>query len=71
MARWLQVLGFMVMGFLFLGCLWPIILTQAPSWWCTHCSAKMDSSEKDSGKWQDTWHLLLAFPELFQLVVAY
>ena len=35
------------------GCLWPIILTQSPSWWLMHCSAKMDASEKDSGRWSD------------------
>ena len=33
-----------------------------------HHSAKMDDREKDSGKWSDTWCLLLTFPELFQLV---
>ena len=36
-----------------------------------HCSAKIDASEKDSGKWTDTWCLLSTFPELFRLVVAY
>ena len=35
----------MVMG-LVSGCLWPIILTQSPSWWDTHCSAKMVASEE-------------------------
>ena len=25
-------------------------LTRSPSWWCTHCSAKIDASEKDSGR---------------------
>ena len=54
-----------------LGCLWPIILTQSPSWWHTHCPAKMEASDKDSGKWSDMWCLLLTCPELFQLVVAY
>ena len=34
----------------------------------TNHSAKMDAREKDSGKWSDTWCLLLTFPELFQLV---
>ena len=34
----------------FLGCLWPVVLTQSPSWWSIHCSAKMDTSEKDSGR---------------------
>ena len=37
----------------FPGCLWPIILTQGTSWWDTHCSPKMDASEKDSGRWKD------------------
>ena len=69
-ATQLAVLGFMVMG-LASGCLWPIILTQSPSWWHTHCSAKMDVREKDSGSWLDTWCHLLTFPDLFQLVVAY
>ena len=32
--------------------------------------AKMDARE-DSGRWSDMWCLLLTFPELFQLVVAY
>ena len=56
---------------LFLGCFWPIILIQSLSWWHTHRSAKMDASERDSGKWIHTRCLLLTFPELFQLVVAY
>ena len=51
----------------FPGCLWPIILTQGPSLWCTRCSAKMDASKKDSGR----WCLLLTFPKLFWLVVTY
>ena len=41
--------GFMVMGY-FSSCLWPIIFTKGPSWWCAHHSTKKDSSEKDSGK---------------------
>ena len=32
-ALWLVVSGFMVMGSV-PGCLWPVILTQGPSWWC-------------------------------------
>ena len=31
----------------------------------------MDAREKDSRRWSDMWYLLLTFPELFQLVVAY
>ena len=41
---------------------------KSPSWWHAHCSAKMDASNKDSGKWSDMWCLLLTFPELFRLV---
>ena len=66
-AAWLAVSGFMVMG-LVSGGLWPIILIQSLSWWR---SAKMDASERDSGKWTDTRCLLLIFPELFRLVVVY
>ena len=46
-----------------------IVLTQGPSWRCTHCSAKMEARE-DSGRWSGTWRLLLAFPRFFQMVVA-
>ena len=45
--------GFMVMG-LVSGGLWPIIVIQSLSWWHTHRSAKMDASERDSGKLADT-----------------
>ena len=55
----------------FPGGLWPIILIQSLSWWRTHGSAKMDASERDSGKWTDTRCLLLTVPKLFRLVVAY
>ena len=37
----------------------------------THRSAKVDASERDSGKWTDTRCLLSTFTELFWLVVAY
>ena len=47
-----------------------IILIQSLSWWCLHRSAKMDASERDSGKWTDMRCLLSTFPELFWLVVA-
>ena len=52
-------------------CLCPIIRTQDTSWLSTHCSAKMDASEKDSGRWLDTWCLLLTFPKIFLLVAPY
>ena len=45
-----SVLGFMVMG-LVSGL--SLHLIQNPSWWRVHCSAKMDASEKDSGRWLD------------------
>ena len=47
----------------FQGCLWPIILTQGPFWWREHRSAKMDSSEKDSGRLVGhvDWRLLSPF----------
>ena len=66
---WLAVLGFMVMGLV--SGLSLANQTQSSSWWCTPCSAKMDASEKDSGRWLDMWCLLLTFPKLFQLVEAY
>ena len=47
------------------------VLTQDSSWWCTHCSAKMDATENYPWRWLDTWCLLLTFPELFRLVVTY
>ena len=68
-AEWLAMLGFKVMG---LVSRWSLaILIQSLSWWRTHRSAKMDASERDSGKWTDMRCLLLTFPELFWLVVAY
>ena len=70
LPRGSQSRGFMVMG-LVSGGLWPNILIQSLSWWCTHGSAKMDVSERDSGKWTDMRCLLSTFPELFLLVVAY
>ena len=63
----LTVSGFMVMGLVS-----GLSLTShSDSWWHTHCSDTMDASEKDSGRWSDMQHLLLTFPKLFQLVVAY
>ena len=63
-------LGFYGDGISFASGLWPIILIQSLSWWCTHRSAKMDASERDSGKWMDTRCLPLTFPELFWMAVA-
>ena len=63
-------LSFMVMGLVSSWSL-AIILIQSLSRWHTHRSAKMDASERDSGKWTDTRCLLSTFPELFRLVVAY
>ena len=61
-AAWLKVSGFMVMG-LVSG--WSLANHSNSE----SRSAKMDA-ERDSGKWMDTY-LLLTFPKLFRLVVAY
>ena len=63
-------LGFYGDGISFASGLWPIILIQSLSWWRTHRSAKMDASERDSGKWMDRRCLPLTFPELFWMAVA-
>ena len=36
-----------------------------------HASLSQDAIERDSGRWMDTWYLLLTFPKFFWLVVAY
>ena len=53
-ARWLAVLGFMVMG---------LVSGLSLSWWCTHHSAKMDSSKTYSRRLVGhmDWHLLSPF----------
>ena len=69
-VTWLAVSGFMVMG-LVSG--WSLANhSDSESFlWCTPCSAKMDARQKDSGRWSSMWCLLLTFPELFRLMVAY
>ena len=53
---WFTVSGFVVMGLVSWFSLashlaWPIFgLTQGPSWWYTHLSAKLDSSVRVSGR---------------------
>ena len=56
----------------FPGCVWPTVLMQGPSCWCTHCSAKMDSTEENSGKLLGHMDLclLLIFPEFLLLVAC-
>lgn len=50
-AAWFfAVSGFMVMGLIFELSGQPSRLTTCSSWWCTHCSAEMDSGEEDSGR---------------------
>ena len=76
-ALWLAVYGFMGME-LVLGLspanhlAWLIFgLTQGPSWWCLHLSAKMDSSTKDSGRlvgFSPHWPLPLILPKFCRLV---
>ena len=50
-AVWLAVSSFLVMELISRSLAWPVFgLTQGPSWWCVYLAAKMDSSEKDSGR---------------------
>ena len=69
-AAWLAVSGFLVMG-LVSG--WSLVNhSNSESFLVVHASlSQEDASERDSGKWTDTRCLLLTFPELFRLVVAY
>ena len=59
----------------FPGCLWPVTLTQGPSWWCARHSAHRDSSEEDSRRLVGYmgWSFLspLTFPGFFQLMVTF
>ena len=58
-ATRLAVPGFIVMGWVS----W-LSLTQGPSWWRVHCSAKMDFSRKDSGRLAGHiigWHVFPPF----------
>ena len=54
---------------------WPIFgPTQGPSWWHVHLSAKMDSSEKDSGRlvgYIMGWRLLPPFGPSLILPVSF
>ena len=68
-AAWLAVSGFMVMGLV--SGLSLANHSDSESFLVVPCSAKMDASKKDSGRWSNTWCLLLTFPELFLLVVNY
>ena len=43
--------------------------SDSGSFLVVHALAKMDASE-DSGRWWDTWRLLLTFPKFFQLAVV-
>ena len=67
---WLAVSGFMVMG-LVSGLSLASHSDSESFLWCMPCSAKIDAREKDSGRWSDMCFLLLTFPELFWLMVAY
>lgn len=72
-ATWLAVLGFMVMRLLS-GLSLANHSDSVPSWWLRHCSARMDSSEKDSGRLVGhmDWYLLsFDLSDFFLLVVAY
>ena len=67
---WFAVSGFKVMG---LVSRWSLTNhSYSGSLLVVHALlAKVDASERDSGKWMDMRCLLLTFPELFWLVVAY
>ena len=67
---WLAVSGVMVMG---LVSRWSLANhSNSESFLLVHASlSQMDASERDSGKWMDMRCILLIFPELFWLVVAY
>ena len=68
-AMWLTVSGFMV-TWLASG-LSLANYSDSGSFLVLPCSVKMDARKEDSGRWSDMWCLLLTFPELFWLVVAY
>ena len=69
-ASWRVVSGFMVMG-LVSG--WSLANhPNLESFLVAHASLNQDGcKERDSGKWTDMQCLLLTFPQLFRLVVAY
>ena len=67
LCRMVAVSGFMVTGLVSVLSL-DSRSDTGPSWWCSHCSAKMDASEKDSGRWSDMCSLLLNFSWLFSSV---
>ena len=67
-------------GVSLLGCLWPIILlvpifgvTQGPSWWRAHLSAKMDSRSRVSGRQAGPmgWRLLPPFGPSWVLPISF
>ena len=63
----LEVLDFMMMGLVLRLSL--ASHSASVSFLGMHCSVKVDARKKDSGRWKDTWGLLLTFTKLFQLVV--
>lgn len=58
-ALCLAVSGFMVIGLISRLSL-ANYSDSGTSWWCRHCSAKMDASEEESGRGR-TWRYLLTF----------
>ena len=59
-AMWLAVSGFIVMG-LVSGLSLANHSDSGSFLVVQPCSAKMDASKKDSGRWSDTWSLLFFF----------
>ena len=63
-----------VSGFMMIGLVYRLSLanhSDSESFPVAHdCLARMDASEKDSGRQLGTWCFLMTFPKLFHLVVA-
>ena len=67
---WLTVSGFLAMALV--SGLSLANHSDSESFLVVHTLFSQDGCrEKDSGRWLDMYCLLLTFPELFQLVVAY
>ena len=66
---WLAVSSFMVMELV--SGLSLANHSDSESFLAVHTLFSQMDAREDSGGWSDTWYLLLTFPKLFQLVVAY
>ena len=69
-VMWLAVSGFMVMGLV--SGLSLASHSDSESFLVVHALFSQDGCQREGlGRWSDLWCLLLIFPELFWLVVAY